>query len=195
MLPKICSIPECGKKTLNRGYCNSHYKRFVRHGDPLAGGTFRDRRPVPERFRANHVEKPETCWGWLGEINADGYGVMRHKGSILAHRYSFGLANGLEDFGEIDHKCRNRACVNPEHLREVTRPQNTQNQATLRPTKSGYRGVAWHAHSKSWHVVVRRGDRQHSGGYFKDVHTAGRAAIALRNKLYTHNEEDRKLAS
>jgi hypothetical protein len=121
--------------------------------------------------------------------------MMRRLGQhVLAHRYSFGQANNVDEFGEIDHACRNRACVNPSHLREVTRSENNQNQATRRNSRSGYRGVAWHEHSKSWHVVVKRGDRQYSGGYFKDVHAAGQAAIALRNKLYTHNEEDRKAA-
>lgn len=193
-----CAASECEKVAHTAGYCIAHYKRLRRYGDPDGGGRARDRREVQERFEDNHSEQAGGCWEWSGEINPDGYGHMRHKGTIPAHRYSFGRANGIEDlgtFGEIDHQCRNRACVNPQHLREVTRSQNAQNQATVRSSKSGYRGVAWHAHSKSWHVVVKLSDRQHSGGYFKDVHEAGRAAIELRNKLYTHNEEDRKLAS
>lgn len=32
---RICSIPDCGVKVRNRGYCNKHYLRFMRHGDPL----------------------------------------------------------------------------------------------------------------------------------------------------------------
>ena len=186
----------CDKPAVTAGYCIAHYKRLLRHGDPLGGAAMRDRRSLSERFASNYTIAGSGCWEWIGALDPSGYGVMRRRGqSIRAHRYSYGQANGTESFGEIDHACRNRKCVNPNHLREVTRAENSQNQATVRQTKSGYRGVAWHEHSKSWHVVVKRGDYQHSGGYFKDVHEAGRAAIALRNKLFTHNEEDRKLAS
>lgn len=34
MLPKLCTIPECGKKTKTRGWCDMHYARWRKHGDP-----------------------------------------------------------------------------------------------------------------------------------------------------------------
>ncbi len=39
----LCSIPNCGKtvRSVACGMCNAHYKRFIRHGDALGGGTFR----------------------------------------------------------------------------------------------------------------------------------------------------------
>lgn len=190
-----CTVMGCEKDSKTAGLCNSHYKRNRRHGDPLGGAQPRDRRPLEERFRSGYSEVESGCWEWHGALDSHGYGVMRHRGRIAAHRYSFESATGRKSFGEIDHTCRNRKCVNPDHLREVDKSQNQQNLATLRDTRSGYRGVAWHEHSRSWHVVVGHLGHQHSGGYFKDVHEAGRAAIALRNRLYTHNEEDRKLAA
>lgn len=39
---RICSIPDCSKKHLARGYCGMHLRRLQRHGDPLAGGVFRE---------------------------------------------------------------------------------------------------------------------------------------------------------
>lgn len=34
---RVCSIPDCGKSHYAHGWCESHYKRWRRHGDPLAG--------------------------------------------------------------------------------------------------------------------------------------------------------------
>lgn len=39
----ICNIDGCDKPAEKRGWCNAHYKRWKRHGDPLAGGVFRER--------------------------------------------------------------------------------------------------------------------------------------------------------
>jgi len=43
--PGICSVAECGKPSVKRGLCGAHYKRLMRHGDPLAGARFRERQP------------------------------------------------------------------------------------------------------------------------------------------------------
>ena len=193
---KLCAVEGCDRPSRSREYCGPHYKRLLRHGSPLGGAASRDRRSVPERFNDGYAIVESGCWEWLKGLDAHGYGVIRSGGSkVSAHRYSLATFSGLEDVGEVDHKCRNRKCVNPEHLRQVKRHENTQNQATIRQSRSGYRGVAWHEHSKSWHVVVKFLGHQHSGGYFKDVHAAGRAAIELRNSLYTHTDEDRRMTA
>lgn len=39
----FCSIEECSKKKKRRGWCQAHYTRWLRHGDPLGGSpTHRD---------------------------------------------------------------------------------------------------------------------------------------------------------
>lgn len=63
------------------------------------------------------------CWIWAGTITPEGYGK---KGRIYAHRYSYEtfkepIPNGLQ----IDHRCRVRCCVNPDHLQVVTSKKNT----------------------------------------------------------------------
>ena len=81
-----------------------------------------------ERFAAKVTVAPSGCWEWTSKVqHRDGYGVARlgHK-EISAHRLSYALFVGpLIEGLTIDHLCRNRICVNPEHLEQVTRKENT----------------------------------------------------------------------
>lgn len=82
-------------------------------------------RPVEERFLAK-VEKTETCWLWKGAKIRDGYGSLRVDGrSALAHRVAWELFRGpIPDGLTLDHLCRVRHCVNPDHLEVVTFREN-----------------------------------------------------------------------
>lgn len=67
------------------------------------------------------------CWMWKGAKNGNGYGNFSlHKGiTVQPYRFSYSLVHGAvaEDL-EADHLCRNRECVNHEHIEMVTHKEN-----------------------------------------------------------------------
>lgn len=120
----ICSVEWCDQPVHARGWCNVHYKRWVRHGDPLAGEPRRYRRSFEEAFWILvDVRGPDDCWPWKGGRNALGYGGFRAR---VAHKVAYELTVGPVPPGKVlDHfKCDNPPCCNPRHVRPVTNREN-----------------------------------------------------------------------
>ena len=78
----------------------------------------------------NSEKDTETgCVLWTGSINHGGYGIVRRgpwlRSGMMAHRIAVYLSGrDVPEGMVVDHMCRVRRCVNPEHLRVVTRGQN-----------------------------------------------------------------------
>lgn len=67
------------------------------------------------------------CWLWLASRDANGYGRFGLGARPrMAHRVAYELTHGPIAAGlTLDHLCRNRACVFPDHLEPVTQGENT----------------------------------------------------------------------
>ena len=79
-----------------------------------------------KRIHTRFIVADNGCWNWMGVLNQDGYGrVCVNYRDYLAHRFMYELYIKVVDDGkELDHLCRNRKCVNPRHLEEVTHREN-----------------------------------------------------------------------
>ena len=87
-----------------------------------------------ERMLSRDVEKTSTCWIWAGPRQANGYGKATIlKRSLLAHRVFYEHYKGaIPDGFQVDHLCKNRLCVNPEHLEAV--PPSVNNARSDSPS-------------------------------------------------------------
>ena len=85
-----------------------------------------ERRPVADRFRSKYFINESGCWIWIGSIVGSGYGQIRIDGvNVYAHRFSYEQKHGKIPKGlEMDHICRVRNCVNPDHVEPVTHKEN-----------------------------------------------------------------------
>ncbi len=81
--------------------------------------------PVAERL-ISYTDRSGACWVWTAGRNIHGYGKMSVVGQQLAaHRVSYEHHVGPIPAGlQLDHLCRNRACINPDHLEPVTEREN-----------------------------------------------------------------------
>ncbi len=78
-------------------------------------------------FLISRIKKIGNCWIWQNPtLNTYGYAQIHYKNKrILVHRLSYELFKGQLTTGlVIDHLCRNKLCINPEHLELVTIKEN-----------------------------------------------------------------------
>lgn len=84
-------------------------------------------RPLLVRLN-DKIEKTDHCWLWKGATTGrvHAYGVIWNDGkNRLVHRIMYSLyKNNIDDGKEIDHLCKNKLCVNPDHLESVSHQEN-----------------------------------------------------------------------
>lgn len=118
-----CAVEKCGRPHDQHGYCHTHAARLWRRGTLEV-------RELMDHFERYEVDLHTGCWQWTGPVfQANGYGQMgvAYEGTSVAHRAFY-----IREYGAIpgdavlDHLCRNRRCVNVDHLDLTTVAENTK---------------------------------------------------------------------
>lgn len=111
---------------------------------------------IINRF-ANMVDFTESCWNWTGCKNKDGYGRVSINGvNHYPHRWFYELSYGkVKDGLELDHKCHNTSCCNPDHLDEVTHLENMRRSFGNQNTKK--------THCKNGHEFTKENTWNYNG--------------------------------
>ena len=74
------------------------------------------------------IDQESGCWNWTGAKNEREYGRFHFNGkNARSHRASYQIFTGeIPEGYEIDHKCNNTLCCNPQHLQAVTGAKNLE---------------------------------------------------------------------
>lgn len=81
------------------------------------------------------------CWYWLGTIQPNGYGKININGqNKLAHRFMWTyLVGPIPKDYQIDHLCKVKSCVNPDHLQPVTSQENIRRSSVAVAARNNFR--------------------------------------------------------
>lgn len=130
----------------------------------------------------------QDCIPWIGRMDRYGYGkiVVTQEGRVwntTSHRVAWVLANGdiLDPSLVIDHLCRNRACVNPDHMELVSNLENMRRGAALvsnrarlgLPIRSSYRTEFDGSDGRDGRKTCKHGHDWTAGNIYERVDSRG----------------------
>ncbi len=129
---------------------------------------------LSERMESKIEKITESgCFIWLASTTRCGYGQIRvNKKNLSAHRVAYEIARGPIPQGlDLDHLCRVRCCVNPDHLEPVTRFENSirGERATRTHCPRGHEytdsNTYYHRRGHQSHRICRVCNRLHVAKY------------------------------
>ena len=189
----ICEVEFCDAPVVFVTHCKPHRRQFLT-GEPFTP----TKTPISgvslgERLAAT-VKRQGDCIVWVGSISPQGYGKLTYRQvTWLAHRAAWVVAgNELVEGMVLDHKFRNRKCINVDHLHQVTDKVNGENRSgPPSDNTSGVLGVCWDKSRSKWKASVGHHGKTYNVGRFDSIEEAEAAVIAKRNELFTNNLLDR----
>jgi len=85
--------------------------------------------------RKVRIGLPQDCWEWMGSVGGPGYGnwccdIPGFPKQGNAHRRTYALFFEHPGNLQVNHRCGNRRCCNPDHLYAGTQRENAKDMRT-----------------------------------------------------------------
>lgn len=192
-MQSICTIEGCEKSVFTRGWCRTHYTRWYETGSTALGvrpprRTNYTSTPPADRVLRRIKVTASGCWEYQGALT-HGYGIISDSTtgrSMMAHRAVWEkLRSPIPPGLQIDHLCRNKPCVNPDHLEPVTPSENTRRG--LAPVLGSLHNSG-KSHCPQGHPYDDENTYRYNGG--RSCRTCGRDYMKRRRAAL--RERDRK---
>ena len=112
----------------------------------------------------NNITIKDGCWNWNLYCDKLGLPIIwspEEGKSVPAHRFVYELFKGeIQHHQEIRHTCRNKSCINPEHLIQVTRAENVKGTGIGRHNKIKTECPKGHPYDKKNTLIIKDSYRQ-----------------------------------
>jgi hypothetical protein len=135
----LCLVAGCDKRAHGQGFCDNHYYRWRKHGDPCAG---RVSPGVALKFLEDCVASRDRseCWKWPYSTNK-GYGLVTFQGdqqtTCVAALVLDGKPQPAPPNHHSLHSCDYPTCFNPDHLRWGNHQENMSDQVARKRQQWG----------------------------------------------------------
>ncbi len=169
---KKCTMDDCDRKHVARGYCDKHYRRLKKHGSP----TVADIRRRTGYIKDGKGNIPLTQ-GMVCIVDAEdvpmlsdrNWSVRTHRGKSYAvsstaimHRLLTNAPEGLE----VDHINGDTLDNRKSNIRVCNHKENMRNTVSRGGTSS-YKGVSWDQETNKWKVQIANYGKKIYGGVWK----------------------------
>ncbi len=189
--PKSCSIKKCQNVSKTRSWCEIHYDRWRRYGDPKFKTRSSERHAMSKSLE---YIKWSSMKVRCAEYSKKAYPGHAGKGVKICQRWLDSFSNFYDDMGPIPSpshsidRIDNDGCYEPGNCRWATKSQQSINKGLYANNTSGYRGVF--RSGKRWTAGVGLNSKIHWLGRFE---SAQEAAHAYNTAAIVYHGSDAKL--
>lgn len=192
-----CKVDTCDRYSHTRGWCATHYRRVMRHGDANESVAFSGTaKSIQQRMEEKSTYVPFCgCRLWFGACVPRGYGVTHFENrQQYAHRVAWQIERGPIPGGMLVlHRCDVPACINVDHLFLGTDADNTAdkvNKGRCNPARGERAGKAKLTEGivREIRAIYKPYDRKFGGAALAKLYGVSSSVVTglINNRYWSH---------